>query len=366
MDTQRENFNRFQQLLQEKGIELSFLVPSPNFFYLTGIEMEPLERLTAIIVPAKGDPSIVCPSFEEARLRKLTWIDNFLPWEEDDDPYNLVSSEIKDTPSEKLGIDGSVSFEICMRLKKLGINLMTAKPISDLLGRLRIHKTNTELNLMRKASEIISKAIQTGHNNISVGMSEMELRSIIEQTIYSNGGIPNHVLVQFGKNSSYPHQDTTNNTCKQNDVVLIDIVAKYEGYCSDVTRMAVFGPASKEQKQLYAVLQKSQRAAREFTKIGVLTSEIDRVARNSMDKGPEKYSQYFIHRLGHGIGIEAHEPPYIVAGAQILLEHGNTHTIEPGLYFEGKFGFRIEDTVAIATEGVDVLTNQLIRELIEI
>ena len=360
------NCDQFQEKLRENGFDWAFLVPGSNFFYLTGIEMDPLERLTALIVPSETDPTIVCPAFEEARLRRMTRIDNFLSWEENENPFEKVTETIHDMSKQNVGIDGAVGFDKSLELKHLGIDLMLVKSVSPLLSKLRIKKTENELKIMRKTAKIVCTGVQAAFDNASVGMSEMELRSVIEKHIYSNGGVPTHVLVQFGSNSADPHQDTTCNQSKPGDVLLIDIVAKFEGYCSDVARMAVLGSSNDHHRRIHRLVLESQKAAQITARSGVSPSKVDLTARKKMDEGTEKFSQYFIHRLGHGIGIEAHEPPYLVEGNETPLETGMTHSIEPGIYLEGKYGFRIEDTVAVKSEGVEILTTHISRDLIEI
>ncbi|MHA2494563.1 MAG: M24 family metallopeptidase [Candidatus Hodarchaeales archaeon] len=366
MGFSQQNYQRFQDQLRQQKLDWAFLVPGPNFFYLTGIEMDPAERLTTLIVPSDNIPTIICPAFEEPRLRRMTWVDNFLTWEEHENPFLKVAQVIDGLSKESVGIDGSVGFDKCLELRKLGVDLLEVGSASSLLGELRIRKTESELQIMRKAGELVCKAVQTAFDNASVGMSEMELRSIIEQSIYSHNGLPKHVLVQFGPNSSYPHQDTTNYQSKRGDVVLIDIVAKLQGYCSDITRMAVLGSSTEHHEKIHRLVFESQKAARNFAKEGVLASKVDLIARQKMDEGSEKNSQFFTHRLGHGIGIEGHEPPYLVSGNNIPLEEGMAHSIEPGIYLEGRYGFRIEDTVAVGPKNVEILTKHLSRELVEL
>ncbi|MHA2232329.1 MAG: M24 family metallopeptidase, partial [Candidatus Hodarchaeales archaeon] len=320
MNQSQTNCQRFQSSIRKGNLDWAFLVPGPNFFYLTGVEMDPAERLTAIIVPSEDKPSIVCPTFEEPRLRKMTWVDNILSWEEHENPFSKVSQIIEGFSRQNVGIDGSVGFDKCLELRQLGVDFANVHSISPLLADLRIRKTESECDLMRKAGEIVCNAVQAGFNNASVGMSEMELRAIIEQRIYADGGLPKHVLVQFGPSSSYPHQDTTSYQSKPGDVVLLDIVAKIDGYCSDITRMAVLGASTDHHKIIHQAVYESQKKARDFAKEGIAASKVDLVARQNMDEGTEKWSQFFAHRLGHGIGIEVHESPYLVSGNDIQLE----------------------------------------------
>jgi Xaa-Pro dipeptidase len=158
----QNNFHRFQEKLREKELKWAFLVPGPNFFYLTGIEMDPLERLTAAIIPSDNSPTIICPAFEEPRLRKATWINNFISWEEHENPFLKVSEAINDFPKENTGIDGAVDLEKCLELKRCGVDLASVHSVSPLFRDLRIRKTEQELDIMRKAGEIVCNGVQTG------------------------------------------------------------------------------------------------------------------------------------------------------------------------------------------------------------
>jgi Xaa-Pro dipeptidase len=205
---------------------------------------------------------------------------------------------------------------------------------------LRMVKSEEEQSLIREAARRTNLAIEATHKRLSRGMTESEVSNLLEQELQKLG-VRGGGLVQFGPSSALPHGGPGDRKLAAGDVVLIDAGCKIHGYTSDVTRTVSFGPPSDELRKVYGVVDRAQIAGIEALRAGVAGEAVDRAARKAIEDGG--YGAFFTHRLGHGLGMDGHEPPYLVAGNTTPIAVGNTVTIEPGIYMPGKFGVRIED-----------------------
>jgi Xaa-Pro dipeptidase len=233
------------------------------------------------------------------------------------------------------------------------------------VGELRKHKTADEADKMRKSSELADKAVSNIIPKIKAGMKETEVRDMLEAELkqlgFSNPSF--ETIIGSGPNSALPHYTAGDRVLQQGDSIVIDFGGIYQGYCSDMTRTVMLGKAAPEYREVYETVKEGQKKAAEAVKPGMKASDIDAAARNYIsEKG---YGEYFIHRTGHGIGLEVHEEPYISNVSETILEPGMVFSIEPGIYLPGKFGVRIEDLVLVTETGAEVL-NKYTKELIEI
>ena len=219
---------------------------------------------------------------------------------------------------------------------------------------LRLRKSVEEIDLMKEAGRVIDAAMMKAFGEARVGISEVEVKQIVQNEIVRLGAQPTFAAVQFGENSAMPHHDSGNRLLKKNDLVLMDCGCSVEGYNTDQTRVGVVGDPSEEMERVYATVLKAEEAALEKIRSGMSCGTADGIARRIIEDAG--YGEQFTHRLGHGIGLEVHEPPYIVRGNPQELLPGMCHSVEPGVYLEGNFGIRIEDLVCITEGGVDILT----------
>jgi Xaa-Pro aminopeptidase len=333
--------DKFKSLMEEKKLDYSIATPGTNFYYLSGINAFRLERLVALIIPVKSDPFIICPSFEESHFKEQTFIKEFYPWQEDENPWDLVKKLIN--KSNTIGIEPTTYFATFNEIKNSFPNTNFCNT-EELFTDLRLHKTDEEVEAMKKAAEITEKDISEGIKNLKAGMTEDDFKK------YLSG----EKLVQFGQTSSYPHSEGGKNILKENDVILIDKGDKWENYQSDITRTNYYGNPPSKFFEIWHIVRQARDEAIKAAGPGVPCEMVDKAARDVIEKAG--YGEYFTHRTGHGLGLDVHEPPYLVNGNKLLLEPGNVVTIEPGIYIPGEFGIRIEEDVVITENGNMVIS----------
>jgi len=346
---------RAQQQLQARKVDLLIATPGTNYEYLTGYNPGRSERLIALLLPATGDPTIVCPSFEVERIRRHGPVAATRGWEEQDDPYRLVRQAVLEMRlrGRAVALESTTAYAVALRLADaLGGKFVDAAPITD---RLRIIKSPEEVALIRQAIDITEAAIAATFAKLAVGASEREVAQLLSGEMRQRGA-EGGGLVQFGPSSALPHGGPGGPTLARDMVVLIDCGCRVAGYTSDITRTTWFGDAPlSEFTKLFNLVHDAQTAAMQRPPL-TPCEEMDRAARRVIADGG--YGPFFTHRLGHGMGLDGHEPPYLVEGNATPLEPGMVFTIEPGIYQLGKFGVRIEDDCVMRETGVEVLSHR--------
>ena len=351
---------RLQEELKRRKLDLLVAEPSTNFQYFTGYNPGRSERLILLMLPAAGIPVVVCPSFEVERIKRNSAVSDVRGWEEQDNPWNVVKTVGKEMkPPRRRGagaIEPTTSYQSYLRLidKMGGWDFIEGTPVTE---RLRIIKGPEEVDLIRRAIAATEAAIAATFSQLAVGMTEREVSELLSREMASRGS-PGGGLVQFGPSSALPHGGPSAGKLTRETVVLIDAGSRIEGYTSDITRTIWFGDAPADEfKKVYNLVHDAQTAAMESGKpLTTQCQQLDRLARKTIADGG--YGQYFTHRLGHGIGLDGHEPPYLVEGNETRMENGMTFTIEPGIYQLGKFGVRIEDDCLMTDNGVEVLSHR--------
>jgi Xaa-Pro dipeptidase len=344
------------------GAKLDLLVatPSTNYEYLTGYNPERSERLIALFLPLKGDPIIVCPAFEVERLKQHSVPADLRPWEEQKDPYDVVHGVARDLKPPhrrgEAGLEPTTTYETVLRLDDAMDNwrFHTAEP---LFRELRIVKAPEEVVMIRRAVAIIEDAIAATFAQLAVGMTERDVAGLLAAEV-SKRGSSGGGLVQFGPSSALPHGGPAAAALARETVVLIDAGARVSGYTSDITRTIWWGDTpSDEFKRVFNTVHDAQTAAMQLGRpLVTRCQEMDRAARQVITSAG--FGQFFTHRLGHGLGMDGHEAPYLVEGNDTRLEPGMVFTIEPGIYQLGKFGVRIEDDCVMTDGGVEVLSHR--------
>src|SRR5213083_1242835 len=343
-----------QEELKTRKLDLLVVEPSTNFQYFTGYNPGRSERLILLMIPASGAPTIVCPSFEVERIKRNTVISDARGWEEQENPWNLVAKAVG--PSGVVGIEPTTSYQSYRRLART-LPRWRFEDGALVTERLRIIKSPEEIALIRQAIAATEASIAATFTQLVVGMTERDVAQLLSREMASRSS-PGGGLVQFGPSSALPHGGPSAGQLTRETVVLIDAGSRVEGYTSDITRTIWFGDApSDEFKKVYNIVHDAQTAAIENAKPNLTQcQEVDRAARKIIrDAG---YGQYFTHRLGHGMGMDGHEPPYMVEGNTTRLEPGIVFTDEPGIYQLGKFGVRIEDDCMMTPTGVEVLSHR--------
>jgi Xaa-Pro dipeptidase len=347
--------------MKEGGADALLLFPGADIGYYTGFSIGLSERLAAALIPVQGEPLIIVNELEKELRGQKTWIQAMDVWLEHEDPVELLAENI-----ERLKLDKSI-IGVSEDAPWGWVNRLTARlpsaafvDATPYLAYQRMIKTEQELEWMRMACAITDMALESCFEKLHTGISEIELSNMISDEIRAQGEKVSFVGVLFGEKAALPHGGTGEGGLQPGMGVLVDMGAKIHGYNSDLTRTVFYGEPTKRQKKVYNTVLKANRKAFEAVKPGVTCEDLDKVARKVIDSAG--FGDYFIHRLGHGIGLQVHEHPYIVRNNKLEMEPGMTFTIEPGIYIVGEVGVRIEDTVVCTQEGCESLT-RMSREL---
>ncbi len=333
--------------LSALGADGLFATPSSNLFYLTGISFSRSERLTALLLFKDREPFVLCPAFEADRLRGMSAVPQVHTWEETEDPFRLAASLFPGAGGV-LAVEPSTAFDDVERLlaAQKGWKPVSAAP---LFMTLRMIKTSEEIAAIRRAIAVALPRFEKAFGALRPGSVEADVSHLF-------GG---ENVVQFGPSSALPHGASGPRALREGEAVLIDAWDKPEGYYYDITRSTYFGTPTDEYREIWSVVLEAQSAAIEKAAPGVPCSEVDAAARRVIEKAG--HGEYFTHRLGHGLGIDVHEPPYMVAHNRTVLEPGMTFTSEPGIYLPGRFGVRIEDDVLVTERGAESLSPRVER-----
>lgn len=333
----------------------ALLVPlGINFYYLFGKQGMPSERIIAGILPRDGDPFLLSPSFEKSNMQLSTGMEDIVVWEETDNAYSILGKEFNDRDiGNNIGVDPKLWVVEKERIEKH--SKRNLESVGQILNDQRMVKSDWELNQMREATKSSADGILNALKELRKGITEIEFAHIVSTKMAELSGNPSSfVAIQFGENTAIPHGKPTDRKLQNDEVVLVDAGTSVKGYQGDITITVPFGEP-RDFKKIYEIVYDANREAFDADKEGIPANELDSIARGHISK--KGYGRYFTHRLGHGIGLEVHEEPYIVASNPEKLISGNCHTIEPGIYIPGKFGVRIEDDVLVTKSGAELLYN---------
>ncbi len=345
--------DKAQQLMAKHRIDGLFLSGSTNLLYFTNVNWGRSERTFGAVLHRKGKPIWVCPAFERKRAEeRIPEGQEVRTWDEDESPYKLIAGIVKDAGARngRLALGPTVRTFVYYGLRRDAphLELVNGDVVTD---GCRGIKTEKELAYMDLANKITKLAYKEAFKHLRQGMSAFELAGIIrkahQQMGASGGGWP-----QYGPNSAFPHGSTVVRDLQEGDAIIVDGGCGVEGFRSDVTRTVVYGKPSDKQKRVWEIVKKAQTEALKAVRPGVPCEHIDRAARKVIeDAGFGAGYKYFTHRLGHGIGMEGHEYPYLVKGNKLKLQPGMTFSDEPGIYIYGEFGVRIEDCFVVTEDG---------------
>jgi Xaa-Pro dipeptidase len=345
----RERQARLRAEAKARGLDALFVTPSTNLAYSANLAIGRSERLTVLLLFSDGPAVLLTPSFEEANHRLTAVVDDVKTWQEDEDPVALAGKLL--SGKKTVGVEGSTNYATVTALSQA-----SPAKIEDgtaVFDALRMIKSAEEQAFIRDAGKRTSLAIEGTHKRMRAGMSESDVARILEEE-FGKQGARGGGLVQFGPSSAFPHGAPAERRLAKGDPVLIDCGCKIRGYSSDITRTVSFGPPSDEFRKVYATVDRAQMAGIEALKTGAAGEDVDRAARKVIEDAG--YGKYFTHRLGHGLGMDGHEQPYLVRGNRKPLATGNVETIEPGIYIPDHFGVRIEDDYAVGADGAKSLS----------
>jgi len=349
----QSRLEKAKRLLSEHSMDALFLTGSTNLVYFTNVSWWRSERTFGTVINRKGNPIWICPAFELERAQeKVPEGHEIRGWEENESPFKLIAGIMKDIGAAKgrLAIGPTMRAFVYYGLQKdaPGLELVNGAVITE---GCRGVKTKKEIEYMDLANKITKLAYQESFKHLREGMSSGDLSSLISNA-HQKMGVKGGGWPQYGPNSAFPHGSSAVRNLHQNDTIVLDGGCSVEGYRSDVTRTIVFGKPSDKQRKVWDIVKKAQSEALKAVRPGVPCEHIDRVARKVIEEagyGPEY--KYFTHRLGHGIGIDGHEYPYLVKGNKLKLQPGMTFSDEPGIYIYGEFGVRLEDCFVVTEEG---------------
>jgi Xaa-Pro dipeptidase len=363
------NPQRLQRLTQEilaHGLDGIALVPGPNMVYISGIHSHLSERPIVLFIPADDDPAIIIPTLEAVKARDAgVPQERIFEWS-DEQGY----TEAFQQACAHLGIsDYLLGVEaLHMRVLELellqryapGLTITHAEPV---MTALRIIKDDAEIAAMVRATRVAENAMLRTMPRIKIGMTEKRVASMLTQALLESGAdaIAFGPIVSAGPNSASPHAVPTDRPLQSGDMLVVDWGAYVDGYPSDITRTFALGKVDPELERVYQVVRLANEQGKAAARPAASGHDIDQAAREVIEDAG--YGNFFIHRTGHGLGLEVHEPPYIMAGNNVPLDVGNVLTVEPGVYLPGRGGVRIEDNLVITTAGHRCLTT-LSRDLI--
>jgi len=359
----RDRLSHVAAEAERRGLAALLITPSSDYAYLLGYHPPALERLTCLVLPASGVPSLVLPRLEEPLARhELAGLADelqLIPWDETDDPSQVVRGLLRGTTG-RVGVQDQMWARWVLRLRAAldPLELVEAGPSIAALRRI---KQPAEIDRLRAAAAAADEAMAQITGERLSGRTEAEVSHRISELLLAAGhDTADFAIVGSGPNSASPHHEPSQRVIQIGDAVVLDIGGTRGDYCSDTTRTAFVGDPPPDFVALYEVLREAQAAACDAVAPGVTAEAVDRAARDLIEEAG--YGERFIHRTGHGIGMETHEEPYLVTGNAEPLQAGHAFSIEPGIYVDGQWGARIEDIVVCTDAGGERL-NRSSREL---
>jgi len=362
---------RARQLMARHKMDAIAMMGGTSLVYFSNISWWNSERLFLMILPAKGAPFYVCPAFEEERAQEqiaagpLGGKADIRTWQEDEDPYALVAAGLKDRgiAAGRLGIEEKTFFNFAdgVALAAPALKVVNATPVT---AGCRMVKDAHEIALMRFANQVTLRAYAAAFASLEDGMTQGDFSALVSQA-HARLGFQGSAGAQVGIYSALPHGSVTPQVVREGSIILIDGGCSVEGYRSDISRTFVLGKATGKMKQVFEIVHRAQTAAVKAARPGLPLEAVDAAARQVItEAGYGPGFKYFTHRLGHGIGMDGHEWPYLVKHnmfgpeKSLVLAPGMTFSDEPGVYIRGEFGVRLEDDMVITPDGADLFTPQ--------
>ncbi|CAN5318071.1 MAG: M24 family metallopeptidase [Acidimicrobiia bacterium] len=352
---------RAREAMSAAGVDVLLLSVGSDLPYLTGYEAMPSERLTMAVIPLEGTASLVVPELEAPRVEVNPEVCSVLAWGEHERPVDLVGAMVAGASRVAIGDHTWSRFLLALQERVSEIRFV---PASTITAPLRLVKDATEIALLAAAGAAADRVATRLAGQRFTGRTERNLARFIADALVEEGhDTAAFTIVASGPNGASPHHEPTDRVIETGDTVVLDFGGRIGGYCSDTTRTFSVGEPPTEVAATYAALRMAQQAGFEAVRPGVAAESIDAVTRRVLDDAG--YGQHFIHRTGHGIGLEVHEDPYLIAGNRRPLEPGMAFSVEPGVYVPGRFGMRIEDIVVVTMDGGRRL-NESSRELVAV
>jgi Xaa-Pro dipeptidase len=365
VEERKARIEKARLLMKANGISAVMLTGGTSMEYFTGIRWGLSERLLAAIIPASGSAFLVTPKFEEeraleqARNGPLGRDTDVYPWEEDESPHELIARGLKTRglATGTLGAEETVRF-VFADGAQAALPAMTVRSATPVTAGCRMVKDAHEIALIRLACQVTLKAYEAAWKSLKEGMSQTDFAALVASA-HRQLGFEGSAGVQVGKYSALPHGSATPQTVREGSILLIDGGCKAEGYSSDLSRTFVLGKATQRMKDVFEVEHRAQTTAVRTARPGLACEAVDAAARKVItDAGFGPDYKFFSHRVGHGLGMDGHEWPYLVRGNRLPLAPGMVFSDEPGIYIQGEFGIRLEDDMVITEDGAELMTPQ--------
>lgn len=345
-----ERTSRVQRAMAEQNVDYLVVGPSPDLVYLIDFGVRQSERLTMLVIPQEGETRLVMPGFETPRVANLAATIDPVTWNDGEDPFQLLTSVLtQDGKPETIAIGPQMFTHFFMGLERA---LKKSRYVdgTEILEPLRMRKSEWELEQLAAASHAADATFEALIETTIEGATELEIHQRIHELLIEKGHeAVGGGIVGAGPNGASPHHHSSEARISSGTPVVVDFGGTLNNYRSDMTRTFYVGEPTQEFRDVYRIVDEANQKAFEYVRPGVQACDVDAVARDYIAKAG--YPDAFLHRLGHGIGLEGHEPPYLVQGNNVELEEGMTVSIEPGIYLKGKFGVRIEDIAVVRANG---------------
>jgi Xaa-Pro dipeptidase len=353
---------RLQTLMTQRKIAALLVEPGSSLDYFTGIRWHRSERTTLAIIPAAGEILVVTPAFEEPSVRETLQVGGEVrPWDEHESPFEKIVQGLKDRGinSGVLAAESTIRFFIVAGIRQAG-SAYEIIPADPLVRACRLLKSPAELALLQLANDVTIEALRRVRAQVAKGMSAADIAALMDHATIGLGGSPEFSLILLNEASAYPHGSAQPQKLREGSVILMDCGCAVHGYQSDISRTWVFGAPSPKQRKVWNTVKRGQEIALETAKIDVPVGSIDDAVRKYYEKegwGPGYRLPGLSHRTGHGIGLDGHEPPYLVHGDATPLQAGMCFSDEPGIYIPGEFGIRLEDCWHMTASGPRLFTS---------
>lgn len=364
-EERRDRQEKARRLMEANGLDALVLTEGSSLTYFTGVRWWGGERLFAMVLPAQGAAFYVCPAFEEGRAREQLGNApggehaDVRTWQEDDSPYQRVAQGLRDRglATGTLGIEESVRYVFSDGIAKAAPQVKVSSATAITAG-CRMVKSASEVELMRLAAKVTLAAYEAAYRALKEGMTQAQFEDLVEAA-HAQLGFSGGADVQAGEYSALPHGSITPQVIHEGTIVLMDGGCKVEGYSSDISRTFVLGKASDKMKKVFDIVHRAQTTALETAHPGLECQGVDAAARKVItDAGYGPDYKFFTHRVGHGMGLDGHEWPYLVRGNSLPMAANMTFSDEPGIYLRGEFGVRLEDDMHITENGAELFTPQ--------
>ena len=356
----QHKINSLRDRMKENNVDLVVLGPGTHMRWLIGFNPYPDERPCMLLI-GKDKETFLMPSVNEEGMKEKTSI-SMHAWSDADGPDQALLNALSFTGSSNakhIVIDEAMRSHFALIVIE-ALSNPTYEFTGSTIGALRMRKDQTEFINLKENALIDDRAMQAGFTAIKEGVTELEIGEAINNHFISEGAKPQFCIVGSGPNGAFPHHHTGDRKVEYGDAVLIDIGGRKGTFPSDMTRMSVLGEPPEGYLEIHAIVERAVQAAMLAARPGVMAKDVDAAARDVITEAG--YGEFFVHRLGHGLGIDIHEPPYITATSEVILDEGMVFSIEPGIYLQGRFGVRLEEIVILRADGPEILS-ELSRKL---